>query len=114
MPQQRFSHTPLLNAICNSQNIFLMALPPERLTPNPVPIKTICELLRDDDKDFPMYDFDFKDLHWTAVPGTIVEEPVTKTKCIMWKQATHNASTIVRLFRQLGWELTFTHWVGYD
>lgn len=106
---------PLNNLIAHSSTIYIKVMNPVPRCEKPIAsIKEVCHLLRKDDRDFPLVDFNEASKQWNVLPGTLSNDPETKDQCIVWLQATHTVSTVVRFFRQLGWEITFTHWVGYD
>lgn len=106
---------PLSNLMSHSTTIYIKVMNPRPISLDPLlTIKEACALLIADDRDFPLMDFNVDKQQWIVSPGTIGHDPKTKDTCIVWLQATQSVSTIVRFFRQCGWEVTFTHWAGYD
>lgn len=111
MSQYTIPWTPLQKAMVDTQNIVFSCSGPKAIPGMTVyPIKEVCTLLSHEDKDWPLANYNFESKGWLIMPGTEYTDPVNNHNRVLWRSATHSVSTVTRFFKQLGWDITFTHW----
>lgn len=97
---------PLSSLINNAEDIAIALSNPQPAIPNPLKsISFICALIQDDDFDFPFVDFNKERQCWSVETA----ELIVGNK-VIWRKATHSPITIIRLFRQFGWNVTALIW----
>ena len=75
-----------------------------------LPIRVLCTAIQDSlDADWPIADFDHTKNTWTLKPSATTKK-IGHAVYIKYRRAQLDASTIVKLFYQAGWELGVIAW----
>lgn len=72
----------------------------------PVDIEQLCFALENEDNDFPLRTFDFKEMCWIGSK----QIRLNSSDFITWPSATVNGAWLIKIFWQAGWDIKLFAW----